>query len=106
VPSGNAISLTYDHHPNAATEFDRLRKSGGYIITDSFGSDMVLGEVANTRAMGDSKMKKYGISAEPEIVTRRIIGKDSAFLVLVSDGITSVMSNQEIVDCVSYLRIC
>ncbi|CAG8508958.1 4731_t:CDS:2 [Paraglomus occultum] len=100
VPSGNAISLTYDHHPNAATEFDRLRKSGGYIITDSFGSDMVLGQVANTRAMGDSKMKKYGISAEPEIVTRRVVGKDSAFLVLVSDGITSVMSNQEIVDCV------
>ncbi|CAG8460573.1 3658_t:CDS:2, partial [Acaulospora colombiana] len=100
VPSGDAISLTFDHHPGAITEHDRLRKSGGYIITDSFGSEMFLGRLANSRAMGNSKMKRYGVSAEPEIVSNTVKGKDVAFMVLVSDGVTSVLSNQEIVDCI------
>ncbi|CAG8559253.1 4022_t:CDS:2 [Diversispora eburnea] len=100
VPSGNAISLTFDHHPSAITEHDRLRKSGGYIITDSFGAEMFLGKLAITRSMGDSKMKKYGISAEPEIMMNTIKGDSVAFMVLVSDGVTSVLSNQEIVDCI------
>ncbi|KAG9290370.1 hypothetical protein G9A89_007101 [Geosiphon pyriformis] len=100
VPTGKAISFTYDHHPSAITEHDRLRKSGGYVITDSFGAEMFLGSLANTRSLGDSKMKKYGISAEPEIIKKRIKGSEAAFLVLVSDGVTSVLSNQEIVDCV------
>ncbi|CAG8799770.1 24835_t:CDS:2, partial [Dentiscutata erythropus] len=97
--SGNAIPLTFDHHPSSVTELDRLQKYGGYVITDSFGSDMILGKLANTRAFGDSKMKRYGISAEPEIISKMVKGDDVAFMVLVSDGVTSVLSNQEIVDC-------
>ncbi|RHZ89986.1 hypothetical protein Glove_9g352 [Diversispora epigaea] len=100
VPSGNAISLTFDHHPSSITEHDRLRKSGGYIITDSFGAEMFLGKLAISRSMGDFKMKKYGISAEPEIMMNTIKGDSVAFMVLVSDGVTSVLSNQEIVDCI------
>ncbi|CAG8434128.1 4736_t:CDS:2 [Ambispora gerdemannii] len=100
VPTGKAVSLSYDHHPNATTEHDRLRKSGGYVITDSFGAERFLGSLANTRALGDSKLKKFGITAEPDIMNKRIKGNDAAFLVLVSDGVTSVLSNQEIVDCV------
>jgi protein phosphatase PTC6 len=67
----------------------------------SFGSEMFLGRLANTRAFGDSKLKRYGISAEPEISIHNLIGKKFAFMVLVSDGVTSVLSDQEIVDCVS-----
>ncbi|CAG8473032.1 11707_t:CDS:2, partial [Ambispora leptoticha] len=100
VPTGKAISLSHDHHPSATTEHDRLRKSGGYVITDSFGAEMFLGSLANTRALGDSKLKKFGITAEPDIVNKKMKGEDAAFLVLVSDGVTSVLSNQEIVDCV------
>ncbi|CAJ0900613.1 3560_t:CDS:2 [Entrophospora sp. SA101] len=100
VPSGKVIRLTDDHHPSATTENSRLQRSGGYIITDSFGAEMFLGKLAVSRSMGDSKMKIYGVSAEPDIKINTVIGMDTAFLVLVSDGVTSVMSDQEIVDCI------
>jgi protein phosphatase PTC6 len=104
VEKGNSVPLTYDHHPSSIVETDRLRKSGGFIITDSFGSEMYLGRLANSRSFGDFKLKRFGVSAEPEISTLKLRGKDFAFMVLVSDGVTSVLSNQEIVDCVSKLK--
>jgi serine/threonine protein phosphatase PrpC len=104
VEKGNAIPLTYDHHPSSITETERLSKSGGFIITDSFGSEMYLGRLAVSRSFGDSKLKRFGVSAEPEICIHNLIGKKFAFMVLVSDGITSVLSDQEIVDCVSKLN--
>ncbi|RGB38757.1 phosphatase 2C-like domain-containing protein [Rhizophagus diaphanus] len=100
VEKGNSIPLTYDHHPSSIVETDRLRKSGGFIITDSFGSEMYLGRLANSRSFGDFKLKRFGVSAEPEISTLNLSGKDFAFMVLVSDGVTSVLSDQEIVDCI------
>ncbi|CAG8601383.1 10855_t:CDS:2 [Funneliformis caledonium] len=96
--NGNSIQLTFDHHPASITEIERLSKSGGFIITDSFGAEMYLGRLANTRSLGDAKMKRFGITAEPEISIHHMVGKKFAFMVLVSDGITSVLSNQEIVD--------
>ncbi|KAF9360329.1 hypothetical protein BGX26_009799 [Mortierella sp. AD094] len=100
APRGECVQLTTDHHPDATIESDRIRKMAAYVSSDSFGENMFLGRVANTRAMGDIAMKPYGVSAEPEIIRRTVKAKDAAFLVLVSDGITGVMSNQEIVDCV------
>ncbi|CAG8512655.1 11126_t:CDS:2 [Rhizophagus irregularis] len=97
VEKGNSVPLTYDHHPSSIVETDRLRKSGGFIITDSFGSEMYLGRLANSRSFGDFKLKRFGVSAEPEISTLKLRGKDFAFMVLVSDGVTSVLSNQEII---------
>ncbi|CAI2176324.1 13636_t:CDS:2 [Funneliformis geosporum] len=101
--NGNSIQLTFDHHPGSISEVERLSKSGGFIITDSFGAEMYLGSLANTRSLGDARMKRFGISAEPEISIHHMVGKKFAFMVLVSDGITSVLSNQEIVD---YLKDC
>ncbi|KAF8963469.1 hypothetical protein BGZ46_000960 [Entomortierella lignicola] len=100
APRGECIQLTTDHHPDATVEADRIRKMAAYVTSDSFGENMFLGRVANTRAMGDIAMKPYGVSAEPEIVRRTVKANEAAFLVLVTDGITGVMSNQEIVDCV------
>jgi len=71
-----------------------------YVSADSFGENMFLGQVANTRALGDVAMKAFGVSAEPELIRRTVKAKEAAFMVLISDGISSVMSNQEVVDCV------
>jgi protein phosphatase PTC6 len=68
-------------------------------------------------SLGDLKWKSWGVTAEPEIKTMLIesqprckphlrgmpfdvclIGSQWAFMVLVSDGISSVVSDQEIVD--------
>ncbi|KAF9429884.1 hypothetical protein BGZ94_009073 [Podila epigama] len=100
APRGECIQLTTDHHPDAVVEADRIRKLAAYVSADSFGENMFLGRVANTRALGDVSMKQFGVSAEPELIRRTVKATEAAFLVMVSDGISSVMSNQEIVDCV------
>ncbi|KAL1930770.1 hypothetical protein VTP01DRAFT_10932 [Rhizomucor pusillus] len=100
--TGKAITLTTgDHHPGNPLEHDRLRKYAGFVMTDSWGDDRILGMLATSRAFGDARLKKYGVSSEPDIV-RYTINKSNpaAFMVLVTDGLTSVMSDQEIVDIV------
>jgi protein phosphatase PTC6 len=100
APRGESIQLTTDHHPDAVIESDRIRKLAAYVSADSFGENMFLGHVANTRSLGDIAMKPFGVSAEPELIRRTVKANEAAFLVLMSDGISSVMSNQEVVDCV------
>ncbi|KAF9364088.1 hypothetical protein BGX34_002541 [Mortierella sp. NVP85] len=100
APRGESIQLTTDHHPDAVVESDRIRKLAAYVSSDSFGENMFLGHVANTRSLGDIAMKPFGVSAEPELIRRTVKADEAAFLVLMSDGISSVMSNQEVVDCV------
>lgn len=100
--SGEVITLTTgDHHPGNPAEQDRLRKYAGFVTTDSWGDDRIMGMLATSRAFGDSKLKKYGVSAEPDLVRYTIDTQNpAAFMVMVTDGLTSVMSDQEIVDIV------
>ncbi|KAF9134785.1 hypothetical protein BGW39_005872 [Mortierella sp. 14UC] len=100
APRGESIQLTTDHHPDAVVEADRIRRMAAYVSADSFGENMFLGQLANTRALGDIAMKPFGVSAEPELIRRTVKASEAAFLVLISDGISSVMSNQEVVDCI------
>ncbi|KAF9968730.1 hypothetical protein BGZ73_009157 [Actinomortierella ambigua] len=100
APHGECTQLSTDHHPDAIVETERIRKLSGYVTQDSFGENMFLGRLANTRSLGDIALKPFGVSAEPEITRRTLKASQAAFLVLVSDGISSVMSNQEIVDCI------
>ncbi|KAI7900429.1 phosphatase 2C-like domain-containing protein [Cokeromyces recurvatus] len=104
--TGEYISLTTgDHHPGNPVETDRLRKYAGFVTTDSWGDERIMGMLATSRAFGDAKLKRYGVSAEPDIVRYRIRKSNSAaFIVLVTDGITSVMSDQEIVDLVKQYK--
>ncbi|KAG2233831.1 hypothetical protein INT48_005277 [Thamnidium elegans] len=101
--TGHAISLTTgDHHPGNPVETDRLRKYAGFVTTDSWGDERIMGMLATSRAFGDAKLKRFGVSAEPDIVRYSVNEKNpGAFIVLVTDGITSVMSDQEVVDIYS-----
>ncbi|KAJ1571158.1 hypothetical protein NDA12_001101 [Ustilago hordei] len=95
---GKAVPLTTYHHPDDPSESERLRKMGAGMITDSFGEARWMGALANTRAFGDSRFKKVGITVEPEIVSQVIRGSDYGLLIAFSDGVGSVMSDQEVVD--------
>lgn len=95
---GKAVPLTTYHHPDDQSESERLRKMGAGMITDSFGEARWMGALANTRAFGDSRFKKVGITAEPEILSQVIRGSDYGFLVGFSDGVGGVISDQEVVD--------
>ncbi|KAK5166650.1 Protein phosphatase 2C 6 [Saxophila tyrrhenica] len=96
---GKAIPLTMNHHPSAPVEATRLRRYAASFVTDSFGEERVLG-LANTRAFGDIASKRIGVSAEPQITKIQVPPAGFAFMVLMSDGVSGHLSDQEIVDVV------
>lgn len=98
VRDGVPIRLTPEHHPDDTAEAERLSRLGAGIITDSFGETRVMGAFANSRAFGDSAAKRFGVTAEPDVRTLLLDASHFAFAIGVSDGITCVMSDQEIVD--------
>lgn len=101
--TGLPIPLTLDHRPSSPVEGNRLRRYAASFVTDSFGEERIDG-LANTRAFGDIHSKRSGVSAEPE--TRRIELKPAeySFLVLVSDGVSGTLPDQEVVDIVKEAR--
>ncbi|KAF4548644.1 Protein phosphatase 2C-like protein 6 [Elsinoe fawcettii] len=103
VSDGEATSLTANHHPSAPVEATRLRRYAASFVTDSFGEERMQG-LANTRSFGDIASKRLGVSAEPQITTVQLSPGEYSFMVLMSDGVSAVLSDQEIVDIVKEAR--
>ncbi|KAJ2695074.1 Protein phosphatase 2C 6 [Coemansia sp. RSA 1285] len=97
---GLATALNTLHHPGVSGERERLQRHGAFFSRDSFGEERAMARVANTRAFGDWQVKRFGVVAEPELNHYELQGDEAAFIVIVSDGLTSVMTDQEIVDVV------
>ncbi|KAF8647960.1 hypothetical protein AX16_006492 [Volvariella volvacea WC 439] len=98
---GMAFPMTENHHAEAHVETIRLRRMmGSSLITDSFGETRWMGVLSNTRSLGDLRYKRFGVTPEPEVRTKLLDGSEWAHIVLVSDGISSVLSDDEIVDLV------
>ncbi|CAG8977191.1 hypothetical protein HYALB_00006728 [Hymenoscyphus albidus] len=97
--TGIAKPVTTNHHPSSPVESTRLRRYAATFVTDSFGEERMSG-LANTRAFGDMRSKRIGVSAEPEIRRIELAPAEYSFVVLVSDGISGTLSDQEIVDVV------
>ncbi|KAJ3515286.1 hypothetical protein NLJ89_g1864 [Agrocybe chaxingu] len=96
---GRVFAMTENHHADAHVESIRLRRMmGSSLMTDSFGESRWMGALANTRCLGDLRFKRFGVTPEPEVRTKLLNGDEWAFVVLVSDGISSVLSDDEIVD--------
>jgi len=51
-------------------------------------------------SLGDSQYKSFGVTPEPEVKTRIIEGHSATALVLMSDGISSLLSDPEVADLV------
>ncbi|KFH44807.1 Protein phosphatase 2C-like protein [Hapsidospora chrysogenum ATCC 11550] len=104
--TGLAHPLTSDHHPGTPGESRRLRRfaaAGSMVSGDSFGEERIAG-LANSRAFGDMRSKRIGVSAEPEITRVDMGPAQYTFLVLMSDGVSSTLSDQEIVDVIKEAR--
>ncbi|KAI9373110.1 phosphatase 2C-like domain-containing protein [Aspergillus egyptiacus] len=97
--TGEAIPVTSNHHPSSPIEANRLRRYAATFVTDSFGEERISG-LANTRAFGDVQSKRIGVSAEPEIRRIEMAAAEYSFLVLMSDGITEALPDQEVVDII------
>jgi protein phosphatase PTC6 len=101
--NGKAVPITQNHHPNAPVEANRLRRYAATFVTDSFGEER-MGGLANTRAFGDIGSKRIGVSAEPQITRIELTPAEYSFIVLMSDGVSGHLSDQEIVDVVKEAR--
>ncbi|WVZ56405.1 hypothetical protein U9M48_006944 [Paspalum notatum var. saurae] len=88
---GAAIPLSADHKPDRPDELERIHAAGGRVIF--WDGARVFGMLAMSRAIGDSYLKPFVIS-DPEVrVVERKDGEDE-FLILASDGLWDVVSNE------------
>lgn len=92
--SGVAKQLSVDHEPNK--ERHSIEKKGGFVSNLPGDVPRVDGQLAVARAFGDRSLKKH-LSSEPDVVEEPI-DENTDFLILASDGLWKVMSNQEAVD--------
>ncbi|KAK1276660.1 putative protein phosphatase 2C 8 [Acorus gramineus] len=88
---GVAFPLSRDHKPNRPDELERVEAAGGRVI--NWDGYRILGVLATSRSIGDHYLKPY-VTCEPEVtVTDRTIHDE--FLILASDGLWDVVSNED-----------
>lgn len=88
---GQALALTDDHKAAREDETARVEAAGGQILF--WNGVRVMGLLAVSRAIGDHSLRPYVI-AQPEVtIVNRCHGDE--LLVMASDGLWDVMSNQE-----------
>ncbi|XP_041001385.1 protein phosphatase 2C 16-like [Juglans microcarpa x Juglans regia] len=85
------IALSTDHKPNREDECSRIEAAGGKVI--QWNGHRVFGVLAMSRSIGDRYLKPW-IIPEPEVVFLPR-ARDDECLILASDGLWDVMSNEE-----------
>jgi hypothetical protein len=85
-----AVAMTTDHKPNTKEERQRIEKAGGVVVWA--GTWRVGGVLAVSRAFGDRPLKPFVIPT-PDIQDEWL-SHDDEFLILASDGLWDVVSNQ------------
>ncbi|CAD6334076.1 unnamed protein product [Miscanthus lutarioriparius] len=103
-----AVQLTVDFKPNLPQEKERIRRCNGqvYCLADEPGVHRVWQPnrespgLAMSRAFGDYCVKDYGVISVPEVTQRRISSNDQ-FVILATDGVWDVLSNDEAVQIVA-----
>ncbi|XP_054798616.1 protein phosphatase 2C 53-like [Prosopis cineraria] len=88
------MALSVDHKPNRDDEYARIEATGGKVI--QWNGHRVFGVLAMSRSIGDRYLKPW-IIPEPE-VTFIPRAKDDECLILASDGLWDVMTNEEACD--------
>lgn len=103
-----AIQLTVDLKPDLPREAERIKRCKGrvFALQDEpevprvwLPFDDAPG-LAMARAFGDFCLKEYGVISVPEIAHRTLTERDQ-FIVLASDGVWDVLSNEDVVKIVS-----
>jgi serine/threonine protein phosphatase PrpC len=81
--------ISYDHKCTDEKEIERIKYAGGMIF-----NNRVFGQLALTRALGDHAIKKYGVISKP--FTAKIEVKSGDFVVIASDGVWDVNSDEDV----------
>jgi hypothetical protein len=85
-----AVPMSIDHKPNSREERTRIEDAGGVVVWA--GTWRVGGVLAVSRAFGDRPLKRYVIPT-PDIKDEVLTSEDDC-LILASDGLWDVVSNQ------------
>ncbi|KAI3795363.1 hypothetical protein L1987_38015 [Smallanthus sonchifolius] len=102
------VQLTVDLKPDLPREAERIKRCKGrvFALQDEpevprvwLPFDDAPG-LAMARAFGDFCLKEYGVISIPEISHRILTDRDQ-FIVLASDGIWDVLSNEQVIEIVS-----
>jgi protein phosphatase 2C len=91
--SGMAIPLTEDHKAARDDETARVEAAGGEVMW--WNGERVMGVLAVSRSIGDHYLRPFVI-AQPEVTILSRSAEDE-LLLLASDGLWDVLSNQEAV---------
>ncbi|KAK6137282.1 hypothetical protein DH2020_028974 [Rehmannia glutinosa] len=94
---GVAVPLSTDHKPDRDDEKERIEAAGGKII--SWNGWRVQGILATSRSLGDHYLKPY-VTSEPEVTVVRRSESDD-FLIIATDGLFDVVSNEIACEVVS-----
>ncbi|KAL3531632.1 hypothetical protein ACH5RR_005153 [Cinchona calisaya] len=103
-----AEQLTVDLKPNLRSEFERIRSCQGRVMAMDgepnvyrvWMPDEDCPGLAMARAFGDFCLKDFGLISTPEVYYRKLTEKDE-FVVLATDGIWDVLSNNEVIRIVA-----
>jgi protein phosphatase 1L len=98
--NGVAKQLSIDH--DASLERERIENRGGFVSNFPGDVPRVDGQLAVARAFGDKSLKEH-LSSEPDVFMD-IIDDDTEFIILASDGLWTVMSNQEAADAIKDIK--
>ncbi|KAG6387073.1 hypothetical protein SASPL_152255 [Salvia splendens] len=98
--NGEAKQVSVDHE--ALKERKMVESKGGFVSHKPGNVPRVDGQLAMTRAFGDGRLKAH-ITSRPDIAIE-MIDEQTEFIVLASDGVWHVMSNEEAVDCIRGMK--
>ncbi|KAF8102627.1 hypothetical protein N665_0198s0321 [Sinapis alba] len=88
------LALSVDHKPDREDEAARIEAAGGKVI--QWNGARVFGVLAMSRSIGD-KYLKPSVIPDPEVTSVRRVKEDDC-LILASDGVWDVMTNEEVCD--------
>ncbi|KAK3023392.1 hypothetical protein RJ639_044725 [Escallonia herrerae] len=103
-----AVQLTVDLKPDLPREAERIKRCKGrvFALQDEpevprvwLPFDDAPG-LAMARAFGDFCLKEYGVISIPEF-SHRVLTERDKFIVVASDGVWDVLSNEEVIEIVS-----
>ncbi|KFK26385.1 hypothetical protein AALP_AA8G241700 [Arabis alpina] len=103
----SAVQLTSDLTPAVPSEAERIRMCKGRVLamkTEPSSQRVWLPNhdipgLAMSRAFGDFRLKDHGVIAVPEVSHHRITSRDQ-FIVLASDGVWDMLTNDEVVSLI------
>ena len=90
ISKNSILQITKDHKCTDVKEVERIKKNGGIVF-----NERVFGTLMLTRSFGDKEMKNYGLIATPSYYEKKI-SNDDCFIVVASDGVWDVISEDEI----------